>query len=187
MRYLLTTCLLIFYITTLYGQAPNRKVLDSFYVRPELMIDGKSADPLSLLLLDSRNIKSLTVTKSTETSNNKKIKSLVKVSTISSASVLSISELIRSFDFKAEALQLPLLVSFGFATDYLYTTDPSLLKASLSEIESVGIGWQKGKDFQLKIVKADPGDKLHNDIFLRLDSINKVFFKEAYYRRSNLH
>ena len=149
MRCFISILMLFFAKGICFAQQPALLV-DTNYRRPFLLIDGKQADPLSLMVLDEENIKTLVVLSPAQAVKYGKKNSrfgAVEITTVNPKDILNFSELITQFHFKKEAAKLPFFVHFGLYYAFLSPREPKLFVASLSMLASLKSGKGVEKEF----------------------------------------
>jgi hypothetical protein len=162
------------------AQSPA-SLADTNYRRPYLLIDGKPADPLSLMVLDEENFKSFVVLSPDHALKYGKENvrfGAVEVTTLNPKEVLNFSELRSFFLFKKEVAKLPFVVNFGLYYDFLSPLEPKLFMASLSMVQSMNVGKRTGKDFRLLLSKKWLDVRQHPEN-AQLDSLVESLKMEA--------
>lgn len=164
--------------------------MDSLYKRPQVVINGKQVDALSLLLLDKAQIATLEVIPFGEgraVGRKDSEFGTVEITLKEGAKLVKLPELLNSFHFKDTVAQLPVIISFGFSLDRLFPKDQRLLAISASKVRSVVIERRYGQIYPLfSITKRHDYhlvDTTH--IGLQLDSINHIFQEEAHIRNAS--
>jgi hypothetical protein len=154
MRYYVVLLMLFFAHGVCSAQTPT--LPDTNYRRPYLLIDGKRADPLSLMVLDKEDIRSLVVLSPEQALKYGKENTrfgAVEITTLHPKEILNFKQLLKFFLFKKEAAKLSFVVYFGFSDDFLSPLDKELFMASLSKVQSMYMGKHYEKDFKLFLSK----------------------------------
>lgn len=171
----------------------QRFALDTNYRRPYLVVNGVRADPLSLMVLDSKDIKqivTLTQTQASKYGAEGTAFGAVEVTLKDGAELLTWKEILKYYHFKASAVSQPVAVQFGLQYDHLIVEQPKLLIASKSSVASISTGWHLGVPNRLVLHKkmpisiANPDGSVtigftYKDPDPQLEELQQIFKSEA--------